>query len=67
MLTRPVQEPHMAAVTIDRTLATTLMSEERPLTVAELTQLVRYLNRHCEDQDNKMRQLKSEIGRVARK
>lgn len=57
----------MAAVTIDRTLATSLMSEERPLTVAELTQLVRYLNRHCEDQDNKMRQLKSEIGRVARK
>jgi hypothetical protein len=57
----------MAAVTIDRTLATSLMSEERPLTIAELTQLVRYLNRHCEDQDNKMRQLKSEIGRVARK
>lgn len=57
----------MAAATIDRTQATTLMTEERPLTVSELTQLVRYLNRHCEDQDNKMRQLKSEIGRVARK
>jgi hypothetical protein len=60
------QEPAMAAVTIDRTLATSLMTEERPLTVAELTQLVRYLNRHCEDQDGKIRQLKSEIGRVAR-
>lgn len=56
----------MAAATIDRTLATSLMSEERPLTVAELTQLVRYLNRHCEDQDSKMRQLKGEIGRVGR-
>ncbi len=53
--------------TIDRTQATALMAEERPLTVAELTQLVRYLNRHCEEQDNKMRQLKGEIGRVARK
>jgi hypothetical protein len=52
---------------IDRTQATTLLAEERPLTVAELTQMLRFLNRHCEDQDNKMRQLKSEIGRVARK
>ncbi len=53
--------------TIDRTQATALMIEERPLTVAELTQIVRYLNRHCEEQDNKMRQLKGEIGRVARR
>lgn len=53
--------------TIDRTQATTLMSEERPLTVSELTQLVRYLHRQCEEQENKMRQLKSEIGRVARR
>jgi len=66
MLTGP-QELTMAAVTIDRTLATSLMTEERPLTVTELTQLVRYLNRHCEDQESKLRQLKSEIGRVARR
>lgn len=52
---------------IDRTQATTLLGVERPLTVDELTQMMRFLNRHCEDQDNKMRQLKSEIGRVARK
>lgn len=55
------------AVIIDRTQATTLLGEDRPLTISELTQMLRFLNRHCEDQDNKMRQLKSEIGRVARK
>ncbi len=52
---------------IDRTQATALLGAERPLTVGELTQMLRFLNRHCEDQDSKMRQLKSEIGRVARK
>lgn len=57
----------MAEAIIDRTKTTALLAEERPLTVAELTQILRFLNRHCEDQDNKMRQLKSEIGRVARK
>ena len=55
------------AVIIDRTQATELLGADRPLTISELTQMLRFLNRHCEDQDNKMRQLKSEIGRVARK
>ena len=55
------------ATVIDRTQATILLGEARPLTVEETTQLLRFLNRHCEDQDNKMRQLKSELGRVARR
>lgn len=57
----------MAEAIIDRTKTTALLAEERPLTTAEMTQILRFLNRHCEDQDNKMRQLKSEIGRVGRK
>jgi len=57
----------MAEAIIDRTKTTALLAEERPLTTVELTQILRFLSRHCEDQDSKMRQLKSEIGRVARK
>ncbi|MBA3700374.1 MAG: hypothetical protein H0W78_16125 [Planctomycetes bacterium] len=57
----------MAEAVIDRTKTTALLAEDRPLTTVELTQILRFLNRHCEDQDSKMRQLKSEIGRVARK
>ncbi|HEX3135460.1 MAG TPA: hypothetical protein VHX44_17995, partial [Planctomycetota bacterium] len=56
----------MAEAIIDRTKTTALLAEERPLTTVELTQILRFLNRHCEDQDNKMRQLKGEIGRVGR-
>ena len=63
----PHLEPTMTHVNLDRSQATVLVAEERTLTVGELTQLVRYLNRHCEEQDNKMRQLKSEIGRLARR
>ena len=57
----------MIHVNLDRGQATVLLAEERPFTAGELTQLVRYLNRHCEEQDNKIRQLKSEIGRLARR
>ena len=57
----------MAEAIIDRTKTTALLAEERPLTTVELTQILRFLNRHCEDQDSKIRQLKGEIGRVARK
>lgn len=57
----------MAEAIIDRTKTTALLAEARPLTIAETTQILRFLNRHCEEQDNKMRQLKGEIGRVARK
>lgn len=57
----------MAEVIIDRTKTTALLAEERPLTTVELTQILRFLNRHGEDQDSKLRQLKGEIGRVARR
>ena len=57
----------MAEAIIDRTKTTALLAEEHALTTVELTQILRFLNRHSEDQDNKIRQLKSEIGRVARK
>lgn len=57
----------MAEVIIDRTKTTALLAEERPLTTAELTQILRFLNRHGEHQDSKLRQRKGEIGRVARR
>jgi hypothetical protein len=52
---------------IDRAQANVLLSAEEPINPTDMMKLLRFLNRHCEDQDNKMRQLKSEIGRVARK
>jgi hypothetical protein len=52
---------------IDRTTATSLLKEERPLTSTETADVLRFLNRHCEDMENKVRQLKSELGRVSRR
>ena len=57
----------MTHVNLARGQAAVVIAEERPLSVGELTQPVRHLNRHSEEQDNKMRQLKSEIGRFARR
>jgi hypothetical protein len=57
----------MATPIIDRAQVNVLLDAAEPMKPSDMIQVLRFLTRHCEDQDNKMRQLKSELGRVARK
>jgi hypothetical protein len=52
---------------IDRAQVTVLLDAAEPIKPADMMKVLRYLAGHCDEQENKIRQLKSELGRVARK